>query len=136
MELKTSTTILATQLENFPADANPYHWDSENMGQEVGKDLHMMYGNHSHKECNYLIFIQKSTGKRFKIEPGEIFKAMPNLTREDHPDLLEEKVRENIQKKVRSITEEAIAAEISKVMVINSLPYPEARRYVLAAIEA
>lgn len=35
------------KLVAFPANANPYHHDSYNMGQAFSKEWHMMYKNHT-----------------------------------------------------------------------------------------
>ena len=61
----------------FPPAGNPYLEDHENMGEDRGLDLHMMYGNNLSEDCKYLILIQKSTGKRVKINLPEIFKNAP-----------------------------------------------------------
>jgi hypothetical protein len=82
MRLKKGVVADATQLENNPPESNPYHHDVYNMGQDQGLDLHMMFGNHASEPCRYLIFIQKSTGKRFKIEPEKIFESLGDL---NHP---------------------------------------------------
>jgi len=54
------------QIDSFPPGC-PYDYDGFNMGQSIGKDLIMMFGNHADAECRYVIFCDTKTGKRFKV---------------------------------------------------------------------
>jgi len=60
--------ITVTQMEGFPPNVNPYHYDLSNMGQAVGKGLHMMFGNHENEVCKYLILIDIPTGERYMLK--------------------------------------------------------------------
>jgi hypothetical protein len=90
MELRKTTQASVVQMENIPPEANPYHHDLSNMGETRGTDLHMMYGNHASEDCKYLIFVEKSTGKRFKLMVKDVFEGLDNLIpagraiRDDH----------------------------------------------------
>ena len=49
------------------APGNPFLSDDCNMGQPIGKDLMLMYGNHSTQDCHYLILVDTKTGDRVRI---------------------------------------------------------------------
>lgn len=59
--------ITTEKLESFPANSNPYHHDIYNMGQDLGENLHMMFGNHATEKCKYIILIDTKTGERTRI---------------------------------------------------------------------
>lgn len=54
-------------LKSFPPNVNPFTQDIENMGQYLGTNCAVMYGNFEDKECRYLIVIDIVTGERIKI---------------------------------------------------------------------
>ena len=55
------------EMEPIPAGENPFHHDLYNMGQSMGTNLMVMFGNHSKDPCGYLILINTETGRRIKI---------------------------------------------------------------------
>ena len=60
-----------TPIKPFPPGANPYRHDVYNMGETIGKDLEMMYGNQPDEPCHYLIFVNTKTGERFRLDIDE-----------------------------------------------------------------
>ncbi len=60
-------SINTAELSAFPANENPYHHDAYHMGQDMGTNVTIMYPNHAHQECKYLIIINKKTGERMKV---------------------------------------------------------------------
>ena len=61
------------KLKPFPPNSNPFRHDAWNMGQAMGKDLHIMFANHASEDCKYLILVQESTGKRVRINIPQVF---------------------------------------------------------------
>ena len=51
-------------LDPIPKGESPFLHDQYNMGQQVGKDLWLMHGNHPVDECSYLILVNTKTGSR------------------------------------------------------------------------
>ena len=64
-------------LDPIPPLGNPFHYDQYNMGQLRGKDLYLMYANHSTEECKFLILVNTKTGQRVQINVQEVFKDAP-----------------------------------------------------------
>ena len=54
-------------LSSFPPGENPFCHDHFNMGQTMGKNVTVMFGNHSSEEMGYLIVVNTRTGERIKI---------------------------------------------------------------------
>lgn len=46
---------------------NPFCQDAYHMGTYLGKNVCVMYPNHSTEECPYLIIVNTRTGERLKI---------------------------------------------------------------------
>jgi hypothetical protein len=69
------------KMEPIPPGSNPFHHDLFNMGQQIGKDLMLMFSNHSDEECKYLILVNTKTGERTKIviEEENFSEAMNNI---------------------------------------------------------
>jgi hypothetical protein len=64
------------ELEAFPPNENPYHHDLSNMGELRGKDLMLMYQNHSNEECHFLILVDMETGQRVKVSIDRSVKSL------------------------------------------------------------
>lgn len=62
-----STRVTVVDLPSIPA-GNPYLGDSFHMGQAVGKNLEMMFANHDSQPCGYVIFVNKLTGERVRVD--------------------------------------------------------------------
>ena len=60
------------ELSSFPADCNPYHHDYSNMGQDFSKEWHMMFSNHTSESADWVIFVHKPTGRRFKVKLADL----------------------------------------------------------------
>jgi hypothetical protein len=56
--------------EPFPAGDNPFLHDAFNMGIDLGSNLMAMMKNHASEKCNYVILVNKITGKRIVIYPN------------------------------------------------------------------
>lgn len=62
--------IKMKQIESIPANENPFRHDSFNMGQSMGSNLTIMFGNHEDEECRYLILCF-TDGCRYRLDFGE-----------------------------------------------------------------
>jgi hypothetical protein len=58
--------IKTTPMPSIEA-GNPYLGDAFNMGQPMGKNLELMFGNHADQPCPYLILVNKATGERMRL---------------------------------------------------------------------
>lgn len=52
----------------FPPNSNPFKHDAFNMGEYLGSNVAIMFGNHSLSHCDYLYVINTETGERIRIE--------------------------------------------------------------------
>ena len=59
--------IKIVELESFPPNSNPFHYDLFNMGIGLGKDLEIMGILYDDREIDEFILVHKPTGKRCKI---------------------------------------------------------------------
>jgi hypothetical protein len=59
--------MLVEQMESFPPNSNPFNHDLYNMGQSMGTNVVIMYGNGRENPMGYLIVVDKTTGERLKI---------------------------------------------------------------------
>lgn len=62
------------QLESFPANSNPFHHDAYHMGQELDKEYMLMFGEF--KKNKYVIIIERSTGKRIRLQLDNLFNSI------------------------------------------------------------
>jgi len=46
---------------------NPFCQDAFNMGEQIGTNVTVMFGNHDHEHCDYLIVVNTKTGERIRI---------------------------------------------------------------------
>lgn len=61
------------KLESIPPGSNPYLSDMFNMGTPMGKDILVMHKNHQNEDMEWMILVQRSTGKRLVINIKEFF---------------------------------------------------------------
>ena len=73
----TDRDYLCARLEKMEPiiPGNPFFSDHFHMGQPIGTNLVMMYANHDTQPCPYLIFVDKTTGKRVKLVFDEVSAA-------------------------------------------------------------
>ncbi len=55
-------------LDNFPPEANPFHYDGVNMGVKLGLNAMFMISNHVNEECLSVILVNITTGERIRIK--------------------------------------------------------------------
>lgn len=60
-------SIQVVEMSKFGVGVNPYRVDTYHMGQNIGKNVTIMYANHSGEKCDYVILINNETGERVKI---------------------------------------------------------------------
>ncbi len=46
---------------------NPYRFDGMRMGEAFGKNIEVMYSHHASEERDYVILVDKMTGRRWRI---------------------------------------------------------------------
>lgn len=57
-----------TELDSFPPNSNPFKHDHYRMGHYIGKNVIIMMEKFDNEHQNYIIVIDKVTGKRVRIE--------------------------------------------------------------------
>ena len=60
------------EMSAFPEGKNPFEHDRFHMGTNLGDNVLIMHPNHPDKEAEYLIVVNKRTGKRIRIYFPEI----------------------------------------------------------------
>jgi hypothetical protein len=53
--------------DEHPAPINPFSQDGFNMGTSIGLNVTVMYGATSNEMCQYIIVVDKMTGKRVRV---------------------------------------------------------------------
>jgi hypothetical protein len=66
--------LIIEQLESIPANSNPFHHDMTNMGMELDKEFFLMYSKF--KRNDYLIIIDRTTGKRILLHLDNLFDSI------------------------------------------------------------
>lgn len=67
INLTESGKMIADELPPFPPNENPFRHDSYRMGTIIGKNVTVMFTNHSGEQCTHLVIIDTTTGERVKI---------------------------------------------------------------------
>ena len=55
------------EIEETPT-GNPFLNDAFNMGIQIGKNVHIMMGNHENEHCTHLYVIDTICGKKVRID--------------------------------------------------------------------
>lgn len=62
------------QVESIPAKFNPFHHDMYHMGNEIDQEYMFMFSEFDKNQ--YIILIEKSTGKRIKLHLDNLFNSI------------------------------------------------------------
>lgn len=78
--------ITFKEMSSFPPEENPFCHDLCNMGVRLGNNVMVMYRNHDHEICEYLIIVNTETGERMKVffrpEVSSLFDEKFQMTEE------------------------------------------------------
>jgi hypothetical protein len=56
------------ELKDFPPNVNPFHYEHYLMGHYIGKNVIIMMSKFENENHDFIIVIDKTTGKRIRIE--------------------------------------------------------------------
>lgn len=62
------------QMESIPPNSNPFHYDAFHMGLQLDKEYTLMYSEF--KKNDYVIIIERSTGKRVNLNLKNLFNSI------------------------------------------------------------
>jgi len=60
------------ELDPIPPGDNPFDHDLTSMGTSIGSNIIIMHSNFSHEHCSSLVIVDRTTGRRYRLEPETV----------------------------------------------------------------